>query len=99
MLESGDVKSNRMFLWQYPGRNRTLKQILSTRPSVFSENPFEDLSNLLKSTLSLDYKDMRNVDFINDVMMPEVTIDILQRLEGFPRYHAEKMLGRLIDKD
>lgn len=102
-LESGERKSNRMFLWQNPGQNSTLKQILNGRPSVFSEKhvshiifyffligdfvkvaekqmtiylyciqQLEDLIKVVKSALSLDYTILRNVDFIIDVMVPEV---------------------------
>lgn len=52
---------------------------------------------MIKTTLALDYTNLRNVDFIIDVMMPEVTIDILMRIEDFTRFQAESTLGRIID--
>lgn len=36
-LKKGARKSNRMFLWQHPGRNNKRKNILNTRLSVFDE--------------------------------------------------------------
>ncbi|CAL1598988.1 unnamed protein product [Knipowitschia caucasica] len=75
----------------------SLKQILNGRPSIFSETPLEELIKTVKNALAMDYLEIRNVDFIIDVMVPEVTIDILMRLEGFTRFQAELTLGRIID--
>lgn len=68
--------SSRMFLWQNPGQNNSLKRILNDRPSVFSEKPFEELAEYIKTTLALDYNIFCNIVFIMDVMMPEVCLHL-----------------------
>ncbi|XP_039639077.1 uncharacterized protein LOC120547622 [Perca fluviatilis] len=97
MLDSGERKSNRMFLWQNPGGNRALKTILNGKPTCFNEKHMNDLIDLIKPTLSLDYSLFSNIDFVIDVMVPEATIDILVRFEGFSRFYAEKILGTIIE--
>ncbi|XP_041852981.1 uncharacterized protein LOC121647525 [Melanotaenia boesemani] len=97
LLDSGKRKSQRMFLWENPGQNIALKQILNGRPLAFSEKHMEELIDRIKTTLKLNYNDLRIVDYIIDVMVPEVTIDILMTFEGITRYQAEKILGTVLD--
>ena len=47
---------------------------------LYNIQQFEDLIELVKSEILLDYTDLRNLNFIMDVMMPEVCILIKYRM-------------------
>ncbi|KAJ8375759.1 hypothetical protein SKAU_G00063390 [Synaphobranchus kaupii] len=52
-----------------------------------------ELIKLIEETLKLSKKEMANLDFVIDVMLPETVIQILQKLEGFRRFRAEQALS------
>ncbi|KAL7882539.1 hypothetical protein SRHO_G00001970 [Serrasalmus rhombeus] len=53
----------------------------------------DELHEKIQTALCLDKKDLRSVDFILDVMLPEVTLEILCKHEGFHRYQGEMSLA------
>ncbi|XP_076866870.1 uncharacterized protein LOC143518315 [Brachyhypopomus gauderio] len=92
-LFSGEKKSARMFLWNHPNKCMKLRTILRPRLSKFSTDRIDELYGRILAALSLDKTELRNVDYIIDVMLPEVTLLILSRHEGFNRYQGELSLS------
>ncbi|KAL6481123.1 hypothetical protein MHYP_G00092030 [Metynnis hypsauchen] len=69
-----------------------LRTTLRPRLPKFSTERIDELDEEIQTALCLDKKDLRSVDFILDVMLPEVTLEILCKHEGFHRYQGETSL-------
>ncbi|XP_072572010.1 uncharacterized protein [Paramormyrops kingsleyae] len=90
-LLSRQQRSCRMYLWEHPETSLRLKQLCKPRSLFFSEDDTNQLAEKIKRALKLsDDPDM--VNFMFDIMIPEVTIKILMTHEGFCRYKAELCL-------
>ncbi|XP_072563854.1 uncharacterized protein [Paramormyrops kingsleyae] len=93
-LVSGTLKSNRMYLHQNPSFDPKLKQLRDTSISVFDEKQIEAIIERTFAVFKLDKSSMGDTSFILEVMVPEVTVLILRKLEGFNRYQAETTFAK-----
>ncbi|XP_049918171.1 uncharacterized protein LOC126401090 [Epinephelus moara] len=90
-LINGSIRSNRMYLWQDPSTSINLKQHLKLRALNFSDQRIFELLRMIEEATGIGEKIKRGeiglLDFVFDVMLPEILIKILQ--EGMTRLKAE----------
>ncbi|KAJ1157347.1 hypothetical protein NDU88_010061 [Pleurodeles waltl] len=89
----GKKKSHRMFLFSNPTFIRKLKQDLKMRMTIFNENDARRLMEQIKQVPRFSLC-CRNTPLMIDVLLPEITIKLLQKIEGLNRYEAELVLMR-----
>ncbi|XP_056123318.1 uncharacterized protein LOC130101562 [Rhinichthys klamathensis goyatoka] len=96
-FHNGDIKSCRFYLWKHPETSLKFKQHLKPKQCHFSESDLIKLADKIKRAVDAD-EDLENLNYIFDVMIPEVTILLLQRLEKICRYAVEVVMASGIVK-
>ncbi|XP_067296480.1 uncharacterized protein [Pseudorasbora parva] len=89
-LKTGVLQSNRIYLKRHPNFNFKFKENREALISIFNEKQTTAIIDRVDTVLGRDKKNLEQLSFHLDVMTPEVTLCILQKLEGFSRYEAEK---------
>ncbi|XP_078511888.1 uncharacterized protein LOC144770930 [Lissotriton helveticus] len=82
-----------MFLFSNPTFMPKLKQELNRRMTIFNENDARSLTEQIKKVLHFSLIS-RKTSLMIDVLLPEMTIKILQKHEDLNRYEAELVLMR-----
>ncbi|XP_077058610.1 uncharacterized protein LOC143711149 isoform X2 [Siphateles boraxobius] len=96
-FHNGDIKSCRFYLWKHPETSLKFKQHLKPKQCYFSESDLIKLADKIKRAVDAD-EDLENLNYIFDVMIPEVTILLVQRLEKICRYAVEVVMASGIVK-
>ncbi|KAG7461583.1 hypothetical protein MATL_G00192640 [Megalops atlanticus] len=89
-LLEGTIKSDRMYQWLHPSGSSRMRQLSKPKrfhPAV-AQHCEELVGKIGKIAQQVD-KDIDVEEFVFEVMIPEVTIQILQKHEGFSRFWAE----------
>ncbi|KAL7386016.1 hypothetical protein ABVT39_002881 [Epinephelus coioides] len=80
-LMNGKIRSNRIYLWQHPSTSMKLKQHLKPRMLHFSEQRTFELLRAIKQCTGIGGRikkgEIQLLDFVFDVMVPEITIKVL----------------------
>ncbi|KAF6717403.1 hypothetical protein FQA47_013833 [Oryzias melastigma] len=95
-LTTGSVRSNRMFLWQNPTSSSALQQHLKLRTPNLSDQRIFQLLRVIEDATGVGALirkgEVRLLDFVFDVLFPEILINILQN-KGMTRLRAEILLA------
>nr|XP_055025247.1 uncharacterized protein LOC129415102 [Misgurnus anguillicaudatus] len=91
-LQSGNVLSNRMYLWNHRGFDPVLRKYYITHDTLLNVKETEEIIRRLEKILALPGTVVENRMFITEVMLPEVFIQWLQSNSGLSRFQAESLL-------
>ncbi|KAG7473913.1 hypothetical protein MATL_G00101000 [Megalops atlanticus] len=89
-LLEGTIKSDRMYQWLHPSGSSRMRQL--SKPKRFHPAVAQHCEELVGKIGKIAQQVDKDIDvevFVFEVMIPEVTIQILQKHEGFSRFWAE----------
>ncbi|KAM8759856.1 uncharacterized protein AB9X84_008125 [Acanthopagrus schlegelii] len=91
-LQSGNILSNRMYLWEHRGLDPALRKHYSEHFTLFNDMKTDDIIQRLDKVLSVPGTVAEKQLFLTDVILPEVLIQWLQKSHSMSRYQAESVL-------
>lgn len=92
-FQNENIKSSRFYIWKHPEISLKFKKHLKPKQCHFTESDLIKLADKIKIAVDAADEDFEKLDYIFDVMLPEVTILIVQRLEKIWRYAAEVLMA------
>ncbi|XP_036943146.1 uncharacterized protein LOC119012971 [Acanthopagrus latus] len=91
-LQSGNILSNRMYLWEHRGLDPALRKHYSEHFTLFNDMKTDDIIQRLDKVLSVPGTVAEKQLFLTDIILPEVLILWLQKSHSMSRYQAESVL-------
>ncbi|XP_067307895.1 uncharacterized protein [Pseudorasbora parva] len=91
-LQSGNILSNRMYLWKHRGFDPPLHRYYCDHHALFNDTKTEDIIQRLERIIAVPGTAAEKQMFLSEVILPEVLIYWLQTNANMCRYMAESVL-------
>ncbi|XP_066500404.1 uncharacterized protein [Hoplias malabaricus] len=91
-LQTEEKKSSRFYLWKHPEVSLKLKQCLKPKQCSFSDDNLVKLADKIRAAVKPE-NSLESLDYIFDVMLPEVTLATFMKHLNICRYAGEVLMA------
>ncbi|XP_024862736.1 uncharacterized protein LOC108238812 [Kryptolebias marmoratus] len=95
-LQTGDILSNRMYLWKHKGLDLAIRKHYSEQVTAFNDITTDVLIKRLENILLVPGSGLVDQRMITEVILPEAVIHWLQSTINLCHYQAEMVLLRTV---